>query len=296
MPKHVEQHRIDDMQWSGSSSLSSFPSLRDDGKSPVLKTPLFYLTSVSAGNHEEDLYFVNNTDETLSFVAPFMLYKNVLDARVTFGDISDESMCKFALYADDIDDIYTDVLPKQAVRIDRIHIIYDSDYLLQWIIHLPFRVAGEYTTWRFNLVEKGAISRPYPMLWSDFSQPTGAPSTALNKFADMPIEPSVYVERCQVLEQLIQNYGANNAQLVIAINDVLYRYCMGWSAPYSESDIQAKEIAAELQYESPTSSDAVKMMIKKVYDLWFGDGFVKDVNDSACMEILEIYQAWHAAQ
>ena len=68
-----EQNRIDDVQWSGVSRLSSLPSLPDDGKSPPLKIPLFYLKSVSINAYEDDVYFVNNTEQTLHFVAPFKL-------------------------------------------------------------------------------------------------------------------------------------------------------------------------------------------------------------------------------
>lgn len=89
-----EKNRIDDIQWSGVSRLSSFPSLPNDGKSPPLKTPLFYLTTVSINDYEDDIYFINNTDQTLHFVAPFKLYRNLDDANAKLGDVSDRNLNK----------------------------------------------------------------------------------------------------------------------------------------------------------------------------------------------------------
>ena len=107
----------------------------------------------------------------------------------------------------------------------------------------------------------------------------------------MPIEPSVYEERCWVLDSLIQSLGVTDAIFVLAINDVLYRYCVGWSAPYNESDIQAKDIAHKLQELKPNDADTVKEIIQAVYDFWFNKGFAKNISMKACVEILDLYQA-----
>lgn len=288
-----EQKRIDDVQWSGVSRLSSLPSLPNDGKSPPLKIPLFYLTSVSLNDYEDDIYFINNTDQTLHFVAPFKLYRNLNDANAKLGDVSVENLNKVKFYSNDMDRLYTDVLPNQGVRIDRTHIIYDSDYLIQHFIHVPFKgLDTHYGVWRFNVVEKGVVSQNYPLLWNDFSKPSHMVSCDFSsERADMPIEPSVYEERCWVLDRLTESLGVADAIFVLAINDVLYRYCVGWSAPYNESDIQAKDIAHKLQEIKPNDADSVKEIVQAVYDFWFNEGFAKNISVEACEEIFDLYQA-----
>lgn len=291
-----EQNRIDDVQWSGVSRLSSLPSLPDDGKSPPLKTPLFYLKSVSINAYEDDVYFVNNTEQTLHFVAPFKLYKNLTDANAKLGDVNDKNVHKAKLYADDMDRLYTDVLPNQGVRIGSTHIIYDSDALRQWFIQVPFKaVDAHYAMWLFNVVEKGGVGEAYPLLWDNFGKPTHMVSCqCLTERADMPIEPSVYEERCWVFDRLIESLGIADALFVLAINDILYRYCVGWSAPYNESDIQAKDIAHKLQKLKPKDAQAVRAIVQSVYDFWFNEGFAKNISVEACTELFDLYQEWMA--
>jgi|26BtaG_2_1085354.scaffolds.fasta_scaffold00352_14 hypothetical protein len=289
-----KQKRIDNMRWSGVSGLSNLPSLPNDGKSPSLKIPLFYLNRVSVNNYEDDIYFINNTDETLHFVAPFRLHRHLDDARAKLSDISDKNIKSMRFYSDDIDRLYTSVLPKQAVRIDRTHIIYDSDDLIQYFIHVPFKgINTHHGIWRFNIIEKGGINKPYPLLWNDFSKPTHMfGCDCLFEGSDIPIEPTVYEERSTLLDSLIESLGTSNALFILAINDVLYRYRIGWSAPYSESDIQAKEIAFKVQESNPNDAEAVKEIIQAVYDFWFNEGFVKNISLQACAEIFELYQTF----
>ena len=104
-----EQNRIDNAQWSAVSRLSSLPSLPNDGKYPLLKIPLFYLTSVSINDYEDDIYFVNNTDQTLHFVAPFKLYRNLNEAGAKLGDVSVENLNKVKFYSDEMERLYTGV-------------------------------------------------------------------------------------------------------------------------------------------------------------------------------------------
>ena len=293
-----EQKRIDNFKWSGGSKLSGITALASDEKDRVRKQPLFYLETVSIDSYEDDIYFVNNTDETLRWVAPFKPYRNIEEARATLGDVSDENLNKVKLYSDDMDRLYTNVLPNQGVRIGSTHIMYDSDAMMQWWIHLPYKgLDTHYAIWRFNVVEKGVISGTYPLLWEDFSKPSHMVSAdCLFERADMPIEVSVYEERCEVLESLTGLYGVSNAIFILAINDVLYRYCVGWSAPYNESDIQAKEIAIKLEALKPKDTETVKNIIKAVYDFWFGKGFAKNISMQACDEILSLHQAQTANQ
>ena len=263
-----EQKRIDDMQWSEGAKLSGITALANDEKGRVRNSPLFYLETVSINNYEDDVYFVNNTDDTLSFVAPFRLCRNIGDARAKLGDVSAENVEKIKLYSDNIDRLYTDVLPKQAVRIGSIHIIYDSDALMQWFINVPYKgVNKHYGIWQFNVVKKGGIGGSYPLLLQDFSKPSNVVSTdCVTERDEMPIEPLLYDERCSVLEQFIEQYGVADAIFILAINDVRYRYCVGWSAPYNESDIQAKDIARKLTEQKPKDTEAVKAIVQAVYD------------------------------
>ena len=288
-----EQKRIDDMQWSDGAKLSGITVLASDEKGRVRKSPLFYLETVSVDDYEDDVYFVNNTDDTLSFVAPFRLCRNINEARAKLGGVSAENVEKVKLYSDDIEYSYTDVLPKQAVRIGSIHIIYDSDALMQWFISVPYKsIDTHYGIWRFNIVEKGGIGGSYPLLWEDFSKPSHVVSSeCVTERDEMPIEPSLYEERCWVLEQFIDQYGVAEAIFILAINDVLYRYCVGWSAPYNESDIQAKDIARKLKEQKPKDAEAVKAIVQAVYDFWFDKGFAKNISMQACAEILSLYQA-----
>ncbi len=293
-----EQKRIDNMQWSHGAKLSGITALASDEKGRVRKSPLFYLETVSINNYEDDVYFVNNTDDTLSFVAPFRLCRNIYEARAKLGDVNVENVEKVKLYSDDMDRLYTDVLPKQGVRIGSIHIIYDSDALMQWFISVPYKgVDTHYGIWRFNIVEKGGIGGSYPLLWEDFSKPSHVVSSeCVTERDEMPIEPSLYEERCWVLEQFIEQYGVADAIFILAINDVLYRYCVGWSAPYNESDIQAKDIARKLKEQKPKDAEAVKAIVQAVYDFWFDKGFAKNISMQACAEILSLYQAQIANQ
>lgn len=293
-----EQKRIDNMQWSDGAKLSGITALASDEKGRVRKSPLFYLETVSINNYEDDVYFVNNTDDTLSFVAPFRLCRNMNDARAKLGDASAENVKKVKLYSDDIEYLYTDILPKQAVRIGSTHIIYDSDALIQWFISVPYKgIDTHYGIWQFNVVEKGGIGGSYPLLWEDFSKPSHVVSSdCVTERDEMPIEPSLYEERCWVLEQFIEQYGVADAIFILAINDVLYRYCVGWSAPYNESDIQAKYIARKLKEQKPKDAEAVKAIVQAVYDFWFDKGFAKNISMQACAEILSLYQAQIANQ
>ena len=288
-----EQKRIDNVQWSDGAKLSGITALASDEKGRVRRSPLFYLETVSINNYEDDVYFVNNTDDTLSFVAPFRLCRNIDEARAKLGDVSVENVEKVKLYSDDMECLYTDVLPNQGVLIGSIHIIYDSDALMQWFISVPYKsIDTHYGIWRFNIVEKGGIGGFYPLLWEDFSKPSHVVSNdCVTERDEMPIEPLLYEERCWVLEQFIDQYGVADAIFILAINDVLYRYCVGWSAPYNESDIQAKDIARKLKEQKPKNAEAVKAIVQAVYDFWFDKGFAKNISMQACAEILSLYQA-----
>ena len=293
-----EQKRLDDFQWAGGSKLSGITAQASDEQGRVRKQPLFYLETVSIDSYEDDVYFVNNTDETLRWVAPFKPYRSIEEAGAKLADVSEENLCKVKLYSNDIDSVYQDVLPKQGVRIGSTHIMYDSDALMQWFIHVPYKGPDtHYAIWQFKVVEKGGIRGTYPLLWDDFSKPSHMVSCdCLSERADMPIEASIYEERCAMLDRLIGSFGISNAIFILAINDVIYRYCVGWSAPYSESDIQAQDIAMKLIEQKLENVGAVKAVVQAVYDFWFNEGFAKNILMQACEEILSLYQAQIASQ
>lgn len=293
-----EKKWLDNFQWLAGDKLSGITALANDEKDRVRKQPLFYLETVSVDSYEDDIYFVNNTNETLRWVAPFKPYQNIEQARAKLGDVSDENLRKVTLYSDDIDSLYTDILPKQGVRIGSVDILYDSDALMQWFIHVPYKGPDtHYAIWQFNVVEKGGIRGTYSLLGEDFGRPSHIVSCdCLFERADMPIEVSVYEERCAMLERLIGSFGIANAIFVLAINDVLYRYGIGWSAPYSESDIQAQDIAMRLQEQKPKDTEAVRAIVQTVYDFWFDEGFAKNISMQACEEILSLSQAQVASQ
>ena len=292
-----EQKRIDNIEWLDGAKLAGITALANDEKGRVRKSPLFYLKSVSINNYEDDIYFVNNTEQTLHFVAPFRLYRNLADARAKLCDISIENISKAKFYSDDMDRLYTDVLPNQGVCIGSYHIMYDSDEMMQWFIDVLYKGVdsnnSDYAVWHFNVVEKGGIGQAYPLLLEDFSKPLHMVSCdCLTERTDMPIEPSVYEERCWVFDNLIESLGVANALFVLAINDVLYRYGVGWNAPYNESDIQAKDTADKLQTLKPKDIGAVQEIIQEVYDFWFNKGFAKNISVEACTEIFALYQEW----
>ena len=103
-------------------------------------------------------------------------------------------------------------------------------------------------------------------------------------------------ERQALFDGLIAKYSANDALFVMAINDVLYRYRVGWSAPYGESDFQAKDIAVQIIEQAPTEVQAIETLIKAVYTFWFDESFAENVSIDACEEILLIYQAYLAGK
>lgn len=125
-------------------------------------------------------------------------------------------------------------------------------------------------------------------------------------FAQLPLfslvnEPDAEVleafrERQALFDGLIARHSANDALFVVAINDVLYRYRIGWSAPYSESDIQAKDIAVQIIERALMEVQAIETLIKAVYTFWFDESFAENVSIDACEEILFIYQQYLAGK
>ena len=264
-----EPKRINDMHWSDISEVSK--SIQDNVQSKQ-KIPLFYLHNESINNYEEDIYFVNNSDETLSFVAPYELIKRD----------SDNPEMVIAVEPSERDEAFTyiNVLPKQGVKIDRQHIIYDSDYLNQIIVYTMSRASKEmWDVWRLNVCEKGLFSSSYPLLWEDGTKPTCVVSAdKRNDPKDRPILPRVLPIRQQLYEKWADHYDEAYASLMTAITDAIYRYDFGivgcyyndnWDEYSSESEL----IVNLLIKNGADSVEEVLTIMTAVYDSSFGTGY-----------------------
>jgi hypothetical protein len=251
-------------------------------------TPLFYLTTEPINDYERDVYFVNNTDTTLDFVAPFKLYHSIME---TAGFLNTNSCPK--IYDREIDRLYTKVLPKQALKIDRLHIIYDSDETVQYFINLPYVNAdNKYSIWQFMVLAKGGIGGSYTLLNSDFSHHKYLPTTVISEMADMPIVPTLYDERCGLLDKYYAEYKTHIAELMLAINDVLYQRAVGVGLGYSETSIEATEIVQKLQATDINDANAVLDITRKVYGKWFSEDIAKRVEMEDAEALYKVY-SWY---
>lgn len=278
-----KQKRIDNVQWAGISGLSSLPM---DDKFIKAKTPLFYLNTVSIGNYESDVYFVNNTDETLSFVAPYQLMATDADCPDIIVPAKPSAL--------DTALTYTQILPYQGVRIARQHMIYDSDYLNQFIIHTISRSSETWGVWRFNVVEKGLINKPCPLLWQDTGKPASVTSAEnLVDPKDRPILPLVLPIREALYKQWCETYDSSRARFIVAITDVIYRYDFGvvgcyYNDMWDEFSAEAEHIAEVLIREDASSPDDVLAIMTAVYDAYFGEGICK----VPLLVAEQIYRLW----
>lgn len=279
-----EPKRIDNLNWSGSSEL---PELIQNDLQTKQKTPLFYLHNESIDNYEDDIYFVNNSDETLTFVAPYELMKRDLDCPEVVVAAEPNERDKSLTY--------TDVLPKQGVRIDRQHIIYDSDYINQIIVYTMSRASKEmWGVWRLNVCEKGLFSSSYPLLWEEGTKPSHVVSAdKLNDPKDRPILPCVLPIRQQLYQQWVEYYDHASASLMRSITDMIYRYDFGivgcyYNDTWDEYSSEAEQIANMLIKEGTDSADEVLAMMTEVYDVSFGAGYTR-----VPMDVAErIYDLW----
>lgn len=278
--------RIDNISWSDTSQPSEV--IQNDLQTKQ-KIPLFYLNNEPVNDYEEDIYFVDNSDETLSFVAPYELMKR--DAE------NSESVIVVEPSEHDKAFTYTDVLPKQGVRIDRQHIIYDSDYLNQIIVYTMSRASkAMWGVWRFSACEKGMFPSFYTLLWEDGTKPSGVVSIdKRNDPKDRPILPCVLPIRQQLYQGWSDHYDQTRASFMNAITDVIYRYDFGMVGCYynhmwDEYSSEAEQIANRLIKEDVDSVGEVLAMITAVYDVSFGAGYTKV--PKAVAEI--VYDLWLA--
>ncbi len=279
-----EPKRIDNLNWSG---ISELPELIQNDLQTKQKTPLFYLHNESIDNYEDDIYFVNNSDETLSFVAPYELMKRDLDCPEVVVAAEPNERDKSLTY--------TDVLPKQGVRIDRQHIIYDSDYINQIIVYTMSRASKEmWGVWRLNVCEKGLFSSSSPLLWEEGTKPSQVVSAdKLSEPQDLPILPCVLPIRQQLYQQWVEHYDHASASLMRSITDMIYRYDFGivgcyYNDNWDEYSSEAEQIANMLIKEGADSANEVLAMMTEVYDVSFGAGYTR-----VPMDVAErIYDLW----
>jgi len=86
---------------------------------------IFYLTCWSGQkSHQEEVWFVNNSDETLDYVRP---------ATGGFATCDDD-VITMNQKPDGI--LYTAVMPNEAVFIDVYDSIFDGDFLISWSVEL----------------------------------------------------------------------------------------------------------------------------------------------------------------
>ena len=115
------------------------------------RRPLYRLISVS-GDSADELYFVNDTDETLRHVTTF-----------TGGFITADDE---ALTLQEASVVYHDVLPHEGVKVEAFDGYYDLDYVYQ----LSFEVCSERqgTLRIVTAAQKGGISEQ-ELFWDDGS-------------------------------------------------------------------------------------------------------------------------------
>jgi len=89
------------------------------------KTPVFWLDS-----DDTDIYFINNSDETLDYV---------VYARAAMQTLDDEDVMSLS----SIDECYEQVLPGEAVKIYEYDIIFDSDFLIQFEVRVCSKKYGD---------------------------------------------------------------------------------------------------------------------------------------------------------
>ncbi|WP_299184923.1 hypothetical protein [uncultured Psychrobacter sp.] len=276
--------RIDNISWSDTSQPSKL--IQDDLQTKQ-KTPLFYLHNESINDYEDDIYFVNNSDETLSFVAPYELMKKDTE--------NPESVIAVEPSERDKAFTYTDVLPKQGVRINRQHIIYDSDYLNQIIVYtMSCASKAMWGVWRFSACEKGLFPSSYPLLWEDGTKPLCVVSAEkLNDPKDRPILPPVLPIRQQLYQGWSEPYDQTRASFMVAITDVIYRYDFGMVGCYynhmwDEYSSEAEQIANLLIKKDADNVDEILALMTAVYDVSFGTGYT-----TVPKEVAEIiYDLW----
>ena len=92
---------------------------------------ILYLTCWGGQEYENDIWFVNNSDETLDYVRP---------SSGGFAT-SDDDVIPMTQSRDSVE--YRDVKPGEAVKIDTYNIVYDSDFVISFGVDVKCPSLGE---------------------------------------------------------------------------------------------------------------------------------------------------------
>jgi hypothetical protein len=114
-------------------------------------SPLFWITCYPSGQDAiTDIFLVNSSEEFLSLVS------SSTGAMVTVDDEAHSSASEGYNYKN--------VSPRDAVKIDQYNVIYDSDYLLQFSVHIQSEKYG-HLDFR-TLPTKGKCPGEMALLWA----------------------------------------------------------------------------------------------------------------------------------
>lgn len=146
-----QQKRINGFEWVGKSRL---PGISSD------KAAKYYLTAIQTDDaYQEDIYFVNNSDKTLSCVVSGWLNQAEYKA-IKAGHIPSSVSPSW---------IYQNVEPYQGVKIASQDIIYDSDGMRQFQVSV---FIDSDKVWKTAEVVNGTMGRDCVLLWegNDFEE------------------------------------------------------------------------------------------------------------------------------
>ena len=115
------------------------------------RIPAFYLAvqDNKEDHYLSDVYFVNNTDETLDFVS---------SGSGGFQTCDDD-----VVSVQGQDCFYEKVIPGEAVLVESYNIVYDSDYVLELSIEVLSRVLGNLN---FKELKKGGFDSKV-LMWKE---------------------------------------------------------------------------------------------------------------------------------
>ena len=178
------QKRINDVQWSGVSNLPQTTSIKE---------PKYYLSVIDAEEkYEEDIYFVNNSEEVLPLVIADWLTDDAYQAMNKLAAINHKN--EYATAQESIVTlaeamgvnpklVYQNVLPYQGVRVATQHMMYSSDGLNQCRISVFANSSdgdsaaahddhngATNQVWKFNVVQSGLFTGDV-LLWKDDTVP-----------------------------------------------------------------------------------------------------------------------------
>lgn len=149
-PIEKPQKRLEGFIWEGKSRLPGI-------KSP--KAAQYYLTAIATDDaYEQDIYFVNNTDNVLPCIVSEWLEKEGYQSIK--GGVIPSSVGPGW--------IYDNIEPNQAVKIASQDIIYDSDGLRQFQLSIFIEADS---VWETAEVVNGTIAKDCVLLWEGDSIP-----------------------------------------------------------------------------------------------------------------------------